>query len=109
MGEYAINPYSAFIVILLKELNGNVEALLRIVSIGVKSDKRLIPGALYRFLIKVIKEAVVISNYKDFVDSDGFISIVNMAKTLRFKKMDLDRQTIIRTFRKYDIKYNSRR
>lgn len=102
------NPYSAFLIVLLKELKGDVEATLRVLSTGIKSSKKIFPIALYRFLIKAIKEAVVLSNYKDFIEEDGFISVVRMSQTPRFMKMNLDRQTIIRTFKRYHINYNPR-
>jgi hypothetical protein len=101
--------YSAFLITFLKEVNGDINKILRILSTGVKSPKKIFPPALPNYLIIAIKEAIVLSNYKEFIEEDGFISIASIAKLQRFKVANIDRQTIIRTFKKYNIKYNSRK
>ena len=100
--------YSSFLILMLKELGHNVNKALRIIDTGVNSGKNILPVSLYNFLVTSIKEAVVLSNYKDFIQEDGFISIIEMSRTERFKLAMVDRQTIIRTFRKYNVTYNKR-
>lgn len=81
--------------------------VLRILSIGITSHKKVFPTAVYNTLITAIKEAIILSNYKSFIDEQGFISPTVMSKAERFGLAYIDRQTIIRTFRKYNINYNT--
>jgi hypothetical protein len=101
--------YSTFLIILLKELDGNINKVLRILNIGINSDRKVIPVSLYNSLITSIKEAIILNCYKYHIEADGFISAVTMSKLERFKLAMIDRQTIIRTFKKYDIKYTKRK
>jgi len=101
--------YSAFIISLLKEFNADINKILRVLNIGINGYKKVIPSGLYKFLVVSIKEAVIISCYKQYIEKDGFISIVNMAKSERLKFANIDRQVIIRTLKKYNIEYAKRK
>lgn len=83
--------------------------MLRILNAGINGIKKVIPVALYNKLITSIKEAIILSSYKYFIEDDGFISVLTMSKLDRFKLAYIDRQTIIRTFKKYNINYNKRK
>ena len=102
------SSYSPFIISLLKELGEDIAKVLRVLSMGIGGTKKIMPLAVYNTLLNSIKEAVVLSNYKSFEEPDGFISLNAMAKTDRFRLAYVDRQTIIRTFKKYNIKYTKR-
>lgn len=102
------SPYSAFLISLLKEFNEDLAKTLRIINIGISGIKRIMPAGIYTMLVFSIKEAIILSNYKNFEQPDGFISITAMAKTDRFMLAYIDRQTIIRTFKKYAIEYTRR-
>jgi len=101
--------YSTFLIILLKELKGNIDKVLRILNIGINGNKKIIPVSLYNSLIKSIQEAIILSNYGCYIEEDGFISIVGLSRLERFKLAFIDRQTIIRTFKKYNINYTKRK
>lgn len=103
------NPYNAFIISFLKEADGDLNKVLRILNVGVKSKKKIFNYALIGYLVSCIKEAIIIANFEKYIDEEGFISVVQAAKDLRFELANINRQTIIRTFRKYDIKYNYKR
>lgn len=103
------NPYNAFIISFLKEVEGDLNKVLRILNVGVKSKKKIFNYALIGYLVSCIKEAIIIANYEKYIDEDGFISVVQAAKDLRFELANINRQTIIRAFRKYNIKYNYKR
>lgn len=94
---------------MLKELSGDIDKVLRILNIGINGDKKIIPVSLYNNLIKAIQEAIILSNYKYYIEEDGFISIVGLSRLERFKLACVDRQTIIRAFKKYNIKYTKRK
>lgn len=103
------SPYNAFFIAFLKEVDGDINKVLRILNVGIKSGKKIFNYSLIGYLVSCIKEAIVISNYEKYIDSDGFISVVQVAKDLRFELANINRQTIIRTFRKYNIEYNYKR
>jgi len=83
--------------------------VLRVLNMGVSSHKKVFPITVYNTLILAIKEAIILSNYESFKQEDGFISLNDMSKTERFRLAFVDRQTIIRVFKKNNISYNSRR
>lgn len=101
--------YAAFIIMMLKECDDDINKILRILNTGVNGISRGIPVTIYNYLITAIKEAIIIDNYERFIEPDGFISILAMSKLQRFKLAYIDRQTIIRTFNKYGIEYNRRK
>jgi hypothetical protein len=103
------SPYNAFFIAFLKEVDGDLNKVLRILNVGVKSKKKIFNYSLIGYLVSCIKEAIVLSNYEKYIEEDGFISIVQVAKDLRFELANINRQTIIRTFRKYNIQYNYKR
>lgn len=99
------NLYNAFLITFLKEVNGDINKVLRILNVGVKSKTKIFNVSLPSYLVISIKEAIVLENYKEYIKNDGFISAVELSKTPRFKMANIDRQTIIRTFKKYNIEY----
>lgn len=99
------NMYSAFAIVFLKELNGDINKMLRIINVGIKSKRKIFNTALYNFIVITIKEAIILANYKSFMDEDGFFKPVVLAKEHRFTIANIDRQTIIRTLKKYGITY----
>ncbi len=101
--------YSTFIFALLAEFDSDINKVLRVLNIGVNSRRRIVPSGLYKFLILSIKEAIVLSNYEKYIEDDGFISVISMAKSERFILAHIDRQTILRTLKKYDIEYTKRK
>jgi hypothetical protein len=101
--------YAAFLIATLKELDGDISKILRILNTGINGKKKVIPVALYNFLITSIKEAIILSNYKYYIEEDGFISVLDMSRQQRFKMAFIDRQTINRAFKKYKITYTDRR
>lgn len=101
------NP--AVLKLLLKELNYNVNTLVKILYSDYISDKPLFYTMIYKKVIKLVKESIILTEYKNHIQDDGFISIHNMSKLARFKLVEIDRNTIIRTFNKYDITYKKRR
>lgn len=82
--------------------------VLRILNMGVNSHKKIFPITVYNTLILAIKESIILSNYENFRKKDGSISANNMSKTERFRLAFVDRQTIIRTFKKNNIEYKSK-
>lgn len=106
---YSESHYNAFLLVLLKETGQDINKVLRILFTGAKAKKRIFKVALPSYLITLIKEAIILSNYKMFLDKRGFISIVRLSKLQRFSMADIDRQQIIRTFKKYNISYNYKR
>lgn len=103
------NLYNAFLITFIKEVNGDVNKVLRILNVGVKSKTKIFKVSLVSYFVTVLKEAIILANHKDYIREDGFISVVQMSKTLRFEMAGIDRQTIIRTFKKYGIDYNRKR
>lgn len=99
------NLYNAFLITFLKEVDGDINKVLRILNVGVKSKTKIFNVSLPSYLVTSIKESIVLENYKDFIKEDGFISVLELSKTPRFKMANIDRQTIIRTFKKYNIEY----
>ena len=99
--------YTAFLIVLLKELGGDIGKVLRLLNVGVNGSTRVIPVALYNFLVTSIKEAIILSSYKNYVTSKGIISSWNMAKHTRFKVASIDRSTIHRTLEKYNIEHTT--
>lgn len=97
------SPYAAFLIIFLKEVDFDIEKVLRILSVASKHEKRIINAAVIKFVVTTIKEAIVLANYKNYVSNFPDKHIQSMAKTDRFIYANVDRQTIIRTFRKYNI------
>jgi hypothetical protein len=105
--------YAAFLIVMLKELDGNMGKVLRILNTGktttLAKSRTIIPTALYNFLVVSIKESIILTHYEQYRESDGFISVYHMANLERLKLAYIDRQTIIRTFKKYDITYTKRK
>lgn len=100
------NFYNAFLITFLKEVEGDINKVLRILNVGVKSKTKIFNVSLPSYLVTSIKEAIILENYKGHIEADGFISVLELSKTARFKMANIDRQTIIRTFKKYNIEYN---
>lgn len=101
--------YTAFVLLLLKELDNDLNKVLRIINIGIKNKRKVFNKALANFIIRSIKEAIVLYNYKEFIQDDGFVSIFKMSETERFNLAVVDRQTVIRTFKKYAIQYTTKK
>lgn len=101
------NP--AVLKLLLKELNYDTNVLVRILYTDYISDKPIFYTMIYKKIIRLVKEAIILTEYKYHVQDDGFISLQAMSKLARFSLVDIDRNMIIRTFRKYGITYTKRR
>ena len=99
--------YTAFLIVLLKELDGDIGKVLRLLNVGVNGSTRVVPVALFNFLVTSIKEAIILSSYKKHLTSEGVISSWNMAKHSRFRVASIDRSTIHRTLEKYNIKHTT--
>ena len=97
------HAYNAFILTLLKEFDNDISRILRILNVAIKSQKHIINRALINYLIITIKEAIILSNYREFRREFPDKTITNIEHTQRFQIANIDRQTIIRTFRKYHI------
>lgn len=95
--------YNAFILILLKEFNNDINRILRLFNVAIKSKKHIINRAIVNYLVTTIKEAIILSNYKQFHREFPQKTITNIEHTQRFQIANIDRQTIIRTFKKYHI------
>jgi hypothetical protein len=106
--EAAVSHYAAFVVSLIKEFGGDVEATMRILHSGAYGPKKIIPAGLYKMVVRLIKEAIVLSSYEYFMKKEGSLRVTDMTKNMRFKKLDLDRQTIIRVLRRHGIMYNNK-
>ena len=98
------SPYAAFLIVFLKEVNFDIEKVLRILNVASKHEKRIINVTIINFVVTTIKESIVIANYKNYASDFPDKHIQSMAKTDRFVYANVDRQTIIRTFSKYNIK-----
>jgi hypothetical protein len=98
------SPYAAFLIVFLKEVNFDIEKVLRILNVASKHEKRIINVTIINFVVTTIKEAIVIANYKNYASDFPDKHIQSMAKTYRFVYANVDRQTIIITFSKYNIK-----
>lgn len=101
--------YSAFLISFLKELKWDVNKAIRVMKLGVYGDSRVIHASVLKKLIFFIKEAVILSNYRYFIEEDGFIKIVEMSNREKFKSLDISRQKIIKTLKKYKISYTKRK
>lgn len=99
------NLYNAFLITFIKEVDGDVNKVLRILNVGVKSKTKIFKVSLLSYFVITLKEAIVLANYKEHIEKDGFISVVKIAKNLRFEMAGIDRQTIMRAFKKYGIEY----
>lgn len=93
--------YVAFILVLLNEVDNCFHAMLRILNVG-STNYSVFPPMLYSSVLVLIKEAIILTNYKDFV-IDNKISATEMSKAERFYFADIDRNTINRTLSKYDL------
>lgn len=106
------SKYSAFLIVLLKELNDDINKALRIINTGInttsdsESRRGIFKKAIYTYLVRAIREAIILSNYKNHIKKDGHISLVKLSNTERFKLAGITRQTVIRAFNKYNIEYN---
>lgn len=103
------NMYNAFLITFIKEVNGDVNKVLRILNVGVKSKTKIFNVSLLSYFVITLKEAIILANYKEYVKEDGSISILQISKTLRFEMAGIHRQAIIRTFKKYDIEYTHKK
>lgn len=106
--ENGDNGYAAYIIQLMKDLGGDVGKTLRSLNAGVNGKVRIIPVPCYNFFVKSIKEAIILTNYKYYVAEDGSISTLNMSRSERFKLAHIDKSTIDRTFKKYNVTYNKK-
>ena len=104
-----INETTVFLILLLNELNGKADAAMRILSLGVRSSQKIVSKKAYRVFVNLIQEAVILKNYHSFIEEDGFISAVKLSKDDRLVKLSINRQTVIRTFKKYGIEYSLRK
>lgn len=95
--------------LLLREFQYDTNRLVRVLYIDHISDKPLFYTMVYKKVIKLLKEAIILTEYKYHTQDDGFISLHDMSKLSRFKLVGIDRNMIIRTFRKYNITYTKRR
>jgi len=100
------NLYNAFLTSFIKEVDGDVSKILRILNVGVKSKIKIFNVSLLSYFVVTLKEAIILANYKDYMDEEGSISILEVSRTIRFMTANIDRHTIIRTFKKYNIEYN---
>jgi hypothetical protein len=103
------NSYDAFLIAFLKEVEGDVNKILRIISTGIHAKRKVFNLAMANYFVGCIKKAIILSNYKKFIEEDGFISLYKMSNTERFKVAEIDRQTIIRVLKKYGIHYNKKK
>lgn len=99
------SPQSTFLLSLIKEMHGDLGAVLRVINLGSKKDSKVIKGSVGRLLLRYIKDAIILANYKYFIEEDKSISTTRMAKTERFKLAELSRYTIIGTFNRHNIEY----
>jgi hypothetical protein len=108
--------HGPFIIALLKELEWDLEKTLRVLNIGCsntggkenKSSPTVSRSAL-RILIKTIREAIILANYKDFMDSEGHIDFAGMVNSERFKLAYISKNTVLLTLRNYNINYTKRK
>lgn len=100
------NSYNAFLITFIKEVDGDINKVLRILNVGVKSQTKIFNVSLLSYFVMVLKEAIILANYKDYVQDNGFISALKLSRTLRFEMAGIDRHYISRTLKKYGIEYN---
>ena len=98
------NLYNAFLITFLKECNGDINKVLRIINVGVKSKTKIFNVSLPSYLVMCIKEAIILENYKEYLEKG--LSTLQLARKERFKMANINRQTILRTFKKYGIDYD---
>lgn len=82
------NP--AVLKLLLKELNYDTNVLVRILYTDYISDKPIFYTMIYKKIIRLVKEAIILTEYKYHVQDDGFISLQAMSKLARFSLVDID-------------------
>lgn len=100
--------YSAFVLSFLKEVDADINKVLRIINVGIRCQRKVFNKALANFIVTTIKEAIILTNYKEALKPDGFVSVNELSRLSRFELAIIDRQTIIRTFKKYGIIYNTK-
>lgn len=101
--------YAMFTVVTLIELGDDISKLLRLVNFYSTKSIKVLPQSVINKLINYVKETVILTSYKDFIEDDGFISIHKLSKTPRYQNLGITRGFIINTFAKHNITYNSRR
>lgn len=101
--------FTAFTIVILKELNYDLGKLLRIISTDKKASRRAMNIQFYKKLLVLVKEAIILTEYPNHIEPDGFVSLHKLAKMHRFKVVGIDRNMVVRTFKKYNIDYTKRR
>jgi hypothetical protein len=91
------NKYAAFIIVLLTALNNDLNAMLRVLNAGSSKDAKVFPSLLYSNVLLLIKEAIILASY------NSSNSVSAMANSERYRFADIDKNTINRTFKKYNI------
>lgn len=100
--------YEASMYLLLKELNFDVQRLVRLLMADSTTKKKVFaPSMLWRFTT-VVKEVIVIVAFENAKANQEYISIVGLSRTPRYTALGIDRNFIHRTLKRYNIKYNKR-
>lgn len=94
--------------LLLREVGNDVNRLVRLVHLDYKCKDSLFYKSVYKQLIRTIKEAVILTEYPNRIEEDGFVSIRDMENLERFRLIGIDYGAIVRTFEKYGITYTKR-
>lgn len=94
--------------LLLREFNNDVNRLLRVIYLDHISGNSLFYKSVYKQLIRLIKEAIILTEYPSRIEDDGFVSIRDMENSERFRLVGIDYGAVVRTFDKYEITYNKR-
>lgn len=104
------NPgYNGVTLLLFNSLGRDITKLLKAVIADKHSKRQVFSSDYYKKLTTIIKEAIIISEVKRNTEPDGFVSVETLAKSHRFMVLNMDRNMIHRTLKKYDIKYQKRK
>lgn len=96
------SQHTAFILILLKELNYDFVKFMRVISAGLNT-KNLLQKSLLNKVLSTVREAVIIKDL-EFRNRLDETTISQLSRSSRYRSLGISRAFIYKTIHKHELK-----
>lgn len=100
--------YEQSILLLLKELDFNIQAFVRLLVADKQAPRQIFNTSILNRFTTLIKEAIFLVEVNNILAKNTFIPIYKLSNTSRYRALNMDRNFMHRTLKKYDIIYQKK-
>lgn len=98
------SSYATFIMQILKEVDWDIKRLISIMESGRHGKPAAVSNGLSYFLIKALKESIILADYKMLKEKNqDILAMKKIHLSQRYRLAYIDRHNVSRTLLKYNL------